>query len=161
MRSTSTSADWLRFADEALAKPPAKPHIERHEGRGELVARWTLPLSLCPTTNRTRGAAGWALSRTKEMAYAIMSVQHRSRAEPLPGRPHVRCIRFSSSEPDTYNDGFKIAVDKLCAPTERAPKRLGYIRDDSPSVARITQHWEPAPPKRGFGLIEVWTGDEL
>jgi hypothetical protein len=74
----------------------------------------------------------------------------RRRNEPLPGRPMVRCIRFSSSEPDRYNDGFKFAVDRLV--------ELRLIADDRPAACDLHQLWEYAPPKQGFGLIEVFTG---
>ena len=153
--------DCLAIADTALSAPPPEDWIEREAPRGELVARFVLPLSLCPTTNSTRHAPGWKLGKLKAEAYAIMAAQHGRRSEPLPGRPHVRCIRFSSRCPDASSNGFKLAVDKLISPTKRAPQRLGFIAEDSPRHAKITQHWEPAPRGRGFGLVEVWTGKTI
>ena len=67
----------------------------------------------------------------------------------------LRCIRFSSIEPDTYSDGFKMAIDRLMLGKER----LGYLRDDRPSDCEIVQCWEFVPPGQGFAVIEIWTGE--
>ena len=170
-RPASTGFDWhaaLAQADATLSRPPARPHIERVKPAGALVCRFALPLDLCQPQNRTRHAQPWALGKLKTTLYLSMLIQNggRARSSPLHGRPLVRCVRFSSVEPDAFNDGFKAAIDVLCAipPMTRAaiagrrnPKRLNVILDDRPTCARVVQWWEPAPRGKGFALIEVWT----
>lgn len=153
--------EWLARADAILAAPPALHHIRRPVPRGSRVARFAIPIELCKTTNRTRGAAGWALGRAKSKLATMMGFQCAARREPLPGRPQVLCVRFSSSEPDAYSDWAKAAVDVLTMRTPRAQRRLGLIRDDKPSAAEVVQWWEPAPPRKGFVVIEVWTGEDV
>lgn len=159
----------FRFAAEAWALPPARPHIRRPERRGGLVARFALPLDLCQPQNRTRHGQVWVLKALKANLAAAMAAQAVPRREPLPGRPQVLCCRFSSVEPDRFSDSFKAAVDMLCvAPPPLTRKgtvrryvpelRLGFIRDDSQRFADVECWWEPAPPKAGAGIIEVWTG---
>ena len=158
--------ECLTYADRVLAAPPAHDWIDRHEPQGELVARFVLPLKLMQTANRTRHNRAWEHSEIKKAILATMFAQHRPRREPLPGRPHVRCIRFSSVCPDAGNNGFKAAIDRLVLPKpatakRKAQLRLGFLVDDKPKHALITQHWEPAPRSEGFGLIEVWSGARL
>ncbi len=157
-----------RFAEEALRCPPRAPHVTRPDRSGQLVASFVLPLDCAQPQNRTRHGQAWALERIKSKVKARMRQQQAPRSEPLPGRPRVLCCRFSSVRPDRYADGFKAAIDVLCAappPLTRDGKlrkhmptgRLGFLRDDSDAHADVVQWWEPAPPGRGFGLIEVWT----
>lgn len=150
----------IAWAEEALGRPPAHAHIVRVAGKGTRLERFVLPLDLCQPQNRTRGGAAWMIAKLKRGTLLELAVQAARRyREPVGGRPLVRCIRFSCVEPDRFNDGAKIAIDALCARTERAPNRLGVIRDDRPRDAQIEQWWEPAPRGRGFVLIEVWTND--
>jgi len=149
----------LALADEILDAPPAKPWIERVEPRGALVARFALPLQLC-STNSSRHGMQWAHQAQKNKVFRLMALQWPVGRPTLTGRPLVRCIRFSSAKADALHDGFKIPVDCLCAPTlHRAKRRLGIIRDDNPELADVRQWWEPSAQGRGFGLIEVWTGE--
>lgn len=162
-------ATWLRYARAAFDAPPPLGHIVRPAPVGELVAAFVLPLDLVRPQNRTRHSQAWALAKLKRSVAHTMGFQASRREEPLPGRPMVRCCRFSSVEPDKYNDGFKAAIDVLCVappPLTRDGKlrkhrptgRLGFLVDDSPRHVDLHCWWEPAPPKSGFGLIEVWTG---
>lgn len=137
---------------QILFQPPARPHLVRVEPVGTLVERFLLPLSLCQPQNRTRHASGWKLGKLKKDCLTLMFSQLVTRrTSPLGGRPQVLCVRFSSVEPDKYNDGFKIAIDCLV--------KLGLIVDDAPKHIDLHQVWELAPPKQGMGLIEVWTGN--
>lgn len=159
-RGTHVDAAWiadaLNRADTILAAPPARDHLVRTKPVGFLVQRFVLPLELCLPQNRTRHGSAWMLGKVKEQLGLLMFAQARGgRSKPLDGRPYVRCVRFSSSEPDKYNDGFKAAVDRLTAKRDG----LGYLRDDRPSDCEVDQSWEYAPPKQGFGLVEVWTGE--
>lgn len=151
--------DWRRaieLAEQAFALPPAIDHIRRPERRGNLVQRFALPISLAPTTNRTRHSRPGQSEKTKKAIMALFQVQARAlHHEPLPGRPQVLCCRFSSVEPDAYSDGPKMAIDLLCVPAGRRKQGLGLLRDDRPKDAEIVQWWEPAPPKKGFLYIEV------
>lgn len=142
----------LKFMIASLEQPPALPTIKRPKRRGELVARFALPLELCPTTNSTRHADGRVLGRLKKALGEMMFAQHGGRAQgPLDGRPQVICRRFSSVETDPYSDWAKFAVDKLMV----GKNRLGLIRDDKGSDIELHQVWEPAPPGEGFVIIEV------
>jgi hypothetical protein len=143
--------DALSRSNEALARPPLVPHIERPQIYGQCLMRFALPLSVLQPQNRTRHAQPWKLGKMKAECLALMRSQLPTRLElPLPGRPQVLCVRFSSVEPDKYNDGFKIAVDCLV--------KLGLLVDDAPRFVDLHQWWEPAPPKLGFGVVEVWSG---
>lgn len=145
------------MAADVLSRPPAKPHIVRVPGKGRLVRRFALPLELCPTTNATRHRHKGVNARTKADISTVMLVQTqgRTRRAPLPGRPMIIGIRFSSRAPDVYSDGFKMAIDRLMV----GEKRLGYLRDDGPGHCEIVQRWEKAPKGQGFAVLEIWSGD--
>lgn len=145
---------WVR-AETVLSGPPAIARIQRPVPRGERVARFVLPLELCPTTNRTRHSRPGQHARAKGAILGLMQAQARlfRVREPLPGRPQVLCLRLSSVEPDAYSDWAKMAIDTLCVPSGRRKEGLGYLRDDRPADAEIVQWWEPA--KRGEGLVYI------
>lgn len=125
-------------------------HTPRAEPVGKLVERFLLPLSLVQPQNRTHGKT-WMLGKMKSECLAVMRAQLVTRpTSPLRGRPQVLCVRFSTTEPDKYNDGFKVAVDRL--------KDFGIIADDSPRHIDLHQWWEKAPRGKGFGLVEIWSG---
>jgi len=146
-------------AVDALRNPPPLARLVRPVPKGGLVARFVAPLDLLKRQNWSRHRQTGELSRVKkELAYH-MRCQNPGLRSPLPGRPFVRCIRFSSVEPDVSADTFKMCIDLLCMPNLKAPMRLNFLRDDRPRDAEIHQTWEPAPQGGGFGLIEVFTGD--
>ena len=149
-------ADALNRADAILAAAPSRPHLVRVRPRGALVQSFALPLALCQPQNRTRHGAAWALGKVKRELGLLMFVQAKGRRRaPLPGRPFVRCVRFSTVEPDKYADWAKAAVDRLTSKQDG----LGYLRDDRPSDCDVVQAWEYAPPRAGFVLVDVFTGD--
>jgi hypothetical protein len=154
----------LAIADDVLSRPPARPHIERPVRRGELVARFALPLELLKAQNAKRYAKPWLITKTRQQIYGMMRIQlcGASFVVPLPGRPQVIARRFSSTEPDAYADGFKQAIDCLCVSRTRTHKGrtikipgLGMLRDDRPADAQIIQTWEYVAPGKGFGILEV------
>lgn len=145
-------------ADALLAAPPPLARIVRPEPCGAVLARAVLPLDLCQPQNRTRHGQSWALAKIKsQVAHALLAQIGRLR-EPLPGRPQVLCVRFSSVEPDAYSDWAKHAVDSLCVPKGRARNRLGWLCDDSPGAIDLHQWWEPAPAGQGFVYIRILEG---
>ena len=149
--ATFSVRDALSRSMAALGQPPLREHIERPQIYGQCRFRFALPLSLLQPQNRTRQAQPWKMAKLKKECLSLMRAQLSTRLElPLPGRPQVLCVRFSSVEPDKYNDGFKIAVDRLV--------EMGLLVDDRPTAVDLHQWWEPAPPKCGFGVIEVWSG---
>jgi hypothetical protein len=149
-------ASALNRADATLAAPPSRPHLKRVAPVGRCVQRFVLPLELCQPQNRTRHGAPWMLGKVKRELGLLMFVQARGkRRAPLPGRPFVRCVRFSTVEPDRYADWAKAAVDRLTSKKDG----LGFLRDDRPADVEVDQAWEYAAPSRGFCLVEVWTGD--
>lgn len=150
--------DWraaMSTARRVLEQPPKLPHVERPRRRGDLVQAFSLPLSVCPTTNRTRHTRPGQQEKLKRQILGLLQVQARSfrTREPLPGRPQVLCLRLSSTEPDAYSDWAKLAVDALCVPAGRRKDGMGYLRDDRPKDADVKQWWEPA--KRGQGLVYI------
>jgi hypothetical protein len=152
------AAEALAFVDTALAAPPKFNHIERRRGVGRCIARWVLPLHLCPGVNVLAEMPNWKRAKVKEAALGLMWMQSGGKraAEPLPGRPMVRCVRFSSVEPDDNNSHSKVPVDRLTTKNSG----LGYLVDDKPRNMRLATWWEPAQPGKGCVLVEVWTGEE-
>ena len=150
------AAEAMAMAADVLSRPPAKAHIVRTVGRGRLVRRFALPLELCPTTNATRHAPMGQNARIKEDITRVMKAQTggRVRNAPLPGRPQIIGIRFSSRQPDKYSDGFKLAIDRLM----RGEERMGYLRDDNEDACDIVQRWERTPKGIGFAILEIWSG---
>ncbi len=140
------------LADDILARPPAPGlFIKRPKPRGQLVARFALPLHLCPTTNGTRGAPEWKLAKTKTAVGNLMLLQHRPVRSPIVGRPQVIARRFSAHETDPHSDWAKMAIDRLVV----GDGKLGFMRDDRGSQTEIHQVWEPAPVGKGCVIIEV------
>lgn len=144
--------DAFALADDILSRPPAPGlFIKRPKPRASLVARFALPLHLCPTTNATRGAPPWKLDQMKTALGNLMILQERRSRAPLPGRPQVIARRFSPHETDPHSDWAKMVIDRLVV----GKNKLGYLRDDKGSEAEIHQVWEPAPPGKGCVIIEV------
>jgi len=175
--------DWcLAYAEEAFAREPARPWLERVPGVGELVVRFVLPLDRCTPANANRHRPGWAMAKERSTVLALLSGQltqqldltgwtwcadgravRPCRREPLPGRPMMRAIRFSSIEADDTAAWWKVPGDCLLVPRKRAGRTvpgLGLLRDDRPSALRTARWWEYAPRGKGFALIEIWTGSE-
>ena len=146
----------LRRARELLSQPPAEDWVSRPEPRGELVQAFALPLEMCPTTNATRHAPAWKLGKLKKALYQTMWAQAGGyRREPLPGRPQVLCVRFTSRIVDACSDWAKFPVDILCVRTLRARQRLGFLVDDSPRHIELHQWSEPAPAGQGFCYVQI------
>jgi hypothetical protein len=166
-------AEMLSRADAILSAPPASQYTERHAGRGKLVVRFALPLELAKPANSTRHAKGWMMARHRADVLDAMRAQWRFKREPidvtlpLPGRPMIRCIRFSSTDPDATAAWWKTCVDVLLLTRTRRTRRgihvvdgIGLLADDRPGVLE-TRAWHEAVPRgHGFALIEVWTGDD-
>lgn len=143
--------DALQRSLAAFEKPPLLAHIERPKPVGQCLIRFAVPLRLCQTTNRTRHGHSWKLGQVKRECLSLMRAQLRTpQALPLGGRPQVLAVRFSSTEPDAYSDWAKVPVDCL--------KKLGLIVDDAPKFISLSQWWEPAAPKTGFCVLEIWSG---
>lgn len=147
-------AQCLVYADQTLSGPPKKAHIERAEPRGVLLCRFVVrPLSLLPAVNVFKDMKPWMRTKVRDRARAVILPQ----IAPLrcgfclAGRPMVRAIRFSSCEPDHDNAWTKVAIDRL--------KDLNIILDDRPSLLNLKAWWEYAPPRRGFALFEIYSGD--
>lgn len=149
-----SAAASLRRALAALDAPPTREHIERPEPKGELVARFVLPLELCPTLNVLAEWPGWRRKKVKDAALKLMHVQNglRRLAQPLAGRPRVRCTRFSSVEPDRDSAWTKVPLDRLTG----RKGGLGFLRDDRPSACDVVAWWEPAKRGEGCVLVEVY-----
>lgn len=160
--------ETLAAADEILARLPARAHIKRFPTAGELRYRFALPLHLCKPQNRKAFADGWQFAKDRKALLQMLALQLRGLPKaPLSGRPIVQCIRFSSKAPDAQADSFKQAIDCLCPRRSRKVRGvarmipgLGVIRNDDPDSADVRQRWEYSPSKRGFCVIEIYTGAE-
>lgn len=148
----------LRFASATLREPPRHAHIERTEPVGKFVVRFVLPLDWCPPLNRFSEMPGWKRKQLKDNVLWHMTARQgmRRQASPLPGRPLVRAIRFSSADNDEHNGWTKIGVDRLTG----NHGGLNYLVDDRPKCLRLKQWWEPAPRGEGFCYFELWSGGD-
>ncbi len=146
---------FLRWATKTLQEPP-RAGVVRVTPIGTHVASFVLPLEYCPPLNKIAELAGWRRRQIKQKALAYMLGQNGFKrcAEPLPGRPMVIAIRFSSHEPDMDSAFAKIPIDRLTSKNDG----LGFLRDDRPKDVDLRMWWEPAAPGKGACLIEVWTG---
>jgi hypothetical protein len=165
-------ASLLRRVGVILSAPPAKSWIKRPEPHGPIIAQFVLPNEICKPTNTTRGAADWSQGAVKKRVLDAMLLQvGRMRAFPLPGRPQIIAIRFSSSKPDPYADWGKVPVDMTRMWRDKRVKHpltgktvvrkirgLGFIAEDSGEHIELSQHWEPARQGQGFTYIEIRTG---
>lgn len=164
-RGPFIAGEAIGRAQAQLSRPPLRSWIERPTPKGRRVATFALHLDLCKPQNRKHSMQRWQLEKMKKDVYLAMLVQLSGGApsSPLPGRPQVFCVRFSSTPPDNYADGFKMAVDCLTprkGPDAKGRIKLGFglIADDNPRVSDVKQWWEPAPRGGGFGYLAVWTG---
>lgn len=150
---TFNIAACKRFAAYTLSRPPAE-FVERPEPKGLLVARYVLPLELCPTLNAFAEMPNWKRLKIKKQALLLMCVQHDLRLPTIPGRPWAQAVRFSSRAPDEQSGWSKVMVDRL------TPRHggLGLIEDDRRNRLELHCRWEPAPPGAGFVLLDVHTG---
>jgi len=128
------------------------------EGKGDLLVCLYLPLDLCQRQDARLEVRGWKAAKMKREVTGYLRMQCLPLAEPIAGRPYVRCVRLSSGEPDKYADWAKLAVDCLCAPNKRSPHRLNIIKDDAPKFAEIDQQWRLAKPGKGYCVFEVYSG---
>lgn len=158
---TFSIAKSLRHARETLTNPPAERWIDRGDPAGEKVCEFVLPLEFCKPFNRV-GRAGtanqrWLHKKIKDSAYQTMWAQNGGVAkEPLSGRPHVACVRFSSVASDADSGWTKNPVDRL-----RVGKNgLGIIKDDKRKDIKLMSWWERAPRGAGFVYVAVFTGEE-
>jgi hypothetical protein len=82
---------------------------------------------------------------------------------PLPGRPQLRAIRFSSTHSDDTSAWWKEPVDVLLPPRMRRGKRIdgiGVLADDRPSLLETRSWWEKVKRGQGFALLELWSGTQ-
>jgi hypothetical protein len=147
----------LRFASARLREPAPRSHIVRVDPKGRFVCRFVAPLDWCLPLNRFAELEGWARDRLKKAVRFHMVARQglRERAEPLPGRPMIRAIRFSSTESDEDNGWTKVPVDRLTG----KHGGLNFIADDRPSKLELVRWWEPAPRGQGFAYFELWSGE--
>jgi hypothetical protein len=129
--------DWRARALEAtrLLHAPA-PHdwVDRPvDMRRTVVARFCLPLEMCPTTNSTsRAIPGWAHAKRKQAVWSLMQLQDlaiwgpayvdgiltdtlcNARGENVDdARPQILAIRFACGSCDASSNFAKAAIDNL------------------------------------------------
>lgn len=154
----------LAMAADVLSRPPSGV-LPRVDGRGQLVHAFVFPLALCQNENSHSHGSGWRHAKRKDELWDVMRKQCSTvRPSPLPGRPMVRQVRFSSVEPDVAGEGFKTAIDFLRVPVlpkkpgGRFKRGLGFLVDDAPKFVERVAWWERVAPKQGFALLEIYTG---
>ena len=110
----------IMFAEQALSRPPVREFCDRSDPVGTRVVRFAIPLEMLKTQNSTRGNQVWSVAKNRKELHALMTAQLFNQRgcvgfsfQALKGRPLVRAIRFSSSQPDRGNNGFKMAIDRL------------------------------------------------
>ena len=160
-RLSDVTAQRLAFAESVLARPPRESWVKRPVLRGDRVAVFHLPLDLCPTRNAGRREHWSARKRLRDRVLAHLRMQWAhcqpefagAASRPLPGRPQLVAIRFSSVPVDADAGFAKTAIDCL---TPNAGG-IGLIEDDSPRHVERCEWWEYAPRGKGFVLLEVRT----
>lgn len=157
----------LALAEAILAAPVAKSFIVRPPvPSGPLLWRCVLPLTYCKPSNNMKRTNRWKSAADLKRCYEKMLEQHgyQPRSKVLPGRPVVHCIRFASAPIDIRSDWAKDPLDcliresvqRLKNGSTRVRKGLGFLVDDRQACADIHAWWEPAPPRKGFCLIQVF-----
>lgn len=164
-----------------LAAPPKRTTIARRPAVGSLLAWWVLPLWCAPTSNvqlKMSRHAPFAVEQLKRRVLSTMLNQAGGSraASPLPGRPHVRVVVFTSGRPDYDTGRTKLILDRLqrgrharpanialeqwreIEPTMR-PRELGWLRDDTVEAIDLATWQEPAPPGSGCVLVELYSGE--
>ena len=125
----------------------------------KLVARFFLPLELCPTANALGEMERWKKGKLKKEALNFMLLQYMKNRnlwplnKPLPGKPLIRAIRFSSRAPDPESGWSKIVIDRLLPDKGR----MGLIEDDSEDKLTREMHWHRAKPGVGYCVFELLT----
>jgi hypothetical protein len=172
----ASQTECFAFAAASQLAPPRDKRTIRVEPVGNLVAQFVLPLAWCPPTNQRDGMSPLRLATIKKHVLARMLTQHHGcrRSGPLPGRPMVQVVRFSSAPGDIIDTGLsKIPVDRLTtkAPLTAAKKGqrrrpmpekrgLGFLADDDSTHVDLRIWWEPAPPGKGFVWVRVFEGEK-
>lgn len=165
---------------EAQSRPHSVERIRRFEACGRPISIFVFPLDELKPRDRVRKEKAWQAKSDREKVLRRMRLQFvrsESMVLPLPGRPIVRCIRYSSVEPDSTAGWGKVAVDCLqpsgvrtVTKTVKHPhghdvklsrkvpyEGLGIIRNDRPAECEVVEWWEPAKRGDGFCVVEVWT----
>lgn len=131
--------------------------IERHEPNDgdRLVLRAVLPIDLCPLLNDlTRSHFGRKTQEGNRVFDMLLEQNRFDRGELVPGRPLVRCIRFSVNEPDEHDASWtKVPIDVL---VDKGEKHMGLLLDDRKSAAEVRPWWEPAPRACQCVYLDVW-----
>jgi hypothetical protein len=173
-----TAAEFKASFCKPKAKPAPKKHPKPALTMAQMVDAWIdsgveriesktrvyvffLPLALCQRQDAKLKVYGYLAAKMKREVTGCLRMQCRPRTECLSGRPTVRCIRFSSVEPDAFADWAKLPVDCLCAPNKKSPNRLNIIKDDAPKYAEILQIWRKTKPGKGFCVLEVYSDPAL
>jgi hypothetical protein len=129
----------------------------------KLLATFRLPLELCPTENRAGpqhgGARAGIRAKCKQSMVAQAISQGLHIGTPFPFGVLIRCIRYSTTAPDSTGWD-KVPIDCMLPSTTRNGKRihrLGLLVDDSPAHVTRVHHHERAARGRGRVVIELWS----
>jgi len=135
--------------------------VERHEPRGEFVARFVLPLDDCPRLNELLRSHFGRKTNTGKRAFRSMQRQNGFyRGRLLVGRPLVRFVRFSVKNPDDDSSWTKVPLDVLVNHDGKAGEEIHfrYLVDDDREHAETRAWWEPAPAACQFVYFDLWEG---
>lgn len=162
--------DALIFAQLSLAKAPAEHaqslvktakarqtlasrsrFIQRALPEGSLVARFVFATDWCPRYNELlKKHFGTKSTLGAKVRRALTSQGCPS--GPLPGRPLVRFVRFSTIRPDRDSSWTKVPLDELV--------NAKLIKNDDELSIDLRAWWEPAPRNRQCVYVDIWTGKE-
>jgi hypothetical protein len=119
--------DCVKFVQKRLSEPPRSEFSRRVEQRGILVAPFILDLKLSQSQNQHRRARAWKRHADRKKILDEMAKQWLVYAKtadfrnfvratwvlPLPGRPQVNAVRFTTRMTDQYANFAKEAIDCL------------------------------------------------
>jgi len=156
----------IQLAHRRLSFPPSSEFTRRPQIRGKIVVAFVLSLELARTTNamRHKGALSMQAHRKKlldEMRKQMLTWGSRHWGAlgdmefPLPGRPQVNAVRFSSVPTDPSANFAKEAIDCLQPSRMLRHKYVGglnIIRNDRLEDIEENQ-WHEMAPRSGPGFV--------
>lgn len=139
-------------------------HVVRTKPRGTLVMRGVLPIAVCPSNNELMRMHFGQRSRLTERIYSFLFGMNGCRKGPVTfGRPLVRFVRFTTSDPDRDASWTKLPLDVLTSGRRggnQSKHRIAVIEDDSNAAIDLQAWWEPGSRTRQLVYLDIWRCDD-
>lgn len=164
-------SQWVNFCKNWLSehiseRTPEIDRIEKEMLRRPPIARYFIPEIYCPPGNR-RDTMHWSKAHAlRNDCFQWMYEQNHFSitGAPLPGKPAVVCVRFSSRATDARSNWDKFPVDSLRAPRTDVLKSgkvrhwrgLNWIKDDGPNDIDLHAWCEKGPKDSPFVYVRVY-----